>query len=109
MNAQKLQSSVDSASQFEPLVEDGNHQVGGHREPLLAAVGMADTGFGLVAVPQRGATSCGPLNPVSEREYSARCSSNRRLAESLRDFKNVTSFIIRNSFNHKNFKNVKFP
>ena len=35
MNAQKLQSSVEGAGQFQLLVEDGDYQIGGHRNPYL--------------------------------------------------------------------------
>ena len=35
MNAQKLQSSVESAGQFHLLMNDRDHQIGGHRDPYL--------------------------------------------------------------------------
>lgn len=60
MNAQYLQSSVESAGQFELLLEDSDHQVGAHRDPYL---GLHRVGTRAIVVfdPQV------PLDPAEEQ------------------------------------------
>ena len=60
MNAQKLQSSVECAGQFELLVKDSDYQIGGHCDPYLGLHGVG-TGAVVMLDPQV------PLDPPEEQ------------------------------------------